>query len=121
MSVVEELLEKISNLTLTEASELKKALEEKKIHPLLVIGNFVVEFLNIHPFQDGNGRVGRLLLNFILLKNNYPPINILLEDRAEYYKTLQEYSKKDNLKPTLEFLIKQYKKNLKKVPTKRGK
>lgn len=77
------------------------------------------QFERIHPFKDGNGRVGRLLLNFILLKNNYPPINILLEDRAEYYKTLQEYSNKDELKPTLEFLISQYKKTLKKVSTKK--
>jgi len=87
--------------------------------PLVLAAILHNQFEHIHPFQDGNGRVGRLLLNFILLKNNYPPINILLEDRTEYYKTLQEYSKNDNLKPTLEFLIKQYKKNLKKVGTKK--
>ena len=53
-----------------------------------------------------------------VVSNNYPPINIMLEDRQEYYKTLQEYSKKDEMKPTLNFLIKQYKKTLKEVSTK---
>jgi len=85
--------------------------------PLVLAAILHNQFEHIHPFQDGNGRVGRLLLNFILLKNNYPPINIMLEDRQEYYKTLQEYSKGDNLKPTLEFLIRQYKKTLKEVST----
>ncbi len=92
-----------------------------KFKPLVLAAIIHNQFEHIHPFQDGNGRVGRLLLNFILLKNNYPPINILLEDRYDYYQTLQEYSKKDNLKPTLEFLIDQYKKTLKEVSTKKRK
>jgi Fic family protein len=90
-----------------------------KFKPVVLAAIVHNQFENIHPFQDGNGRVGRLLLNFILLKNGYPPINILLEDRQEYYMTLQEYSKKDNLKPTLEFLVRQYKKTLKQVSTKK--
>ncbi len=94
---------------------------KKKFKPLVLASIIHNQFEHIHPFQDGNGRVGRLILNFILLKNNYPPINITLEDRAEYYQTLQEYSKKDNLKPTLNFLIKQYKKTLKQVTTKNKK
>lgn len=47
------------------------ALEQKKIHPLLIVGNFIVEFLNIHPFQDGNGRLSRILTNLLLLKVGY--------------------------------------------------
>lgn len=90
----------------------------EKFKPLVLAAIVHNQFEHIHPFQDGNGRVGRLLLNYILIKNNYPPINILLEDRAEYYMTLQEYSKNDELKPTLKFLISQYKKTLKKVTTK---
>lgn len=91
---------------------------KNRFNPLALAAIIHNQFENIHPFQDGNGRVGRLLLNYILIKNNYPPINILLEDRQEYYHTLQEYSKKDNLRPTMEFLIRQYKKTLKKVTTK---
>lgn len=49
----------------------KMVLEEKKIHPLLIVGNFIVEFLNIHPFQDGNGRLSRILTNLLLLKEGY--------------------------------------------------
>ena len=92
-----------------------------KFAPLVLSAIIHNQFEEIHPFQDGNGRVGRLLLNFILIKNKYPPINILLKDRQEYYRTLQEYSKKDNLKPTLDFLIKQYKSTFKKVTTKKEK
>ena len=89
-----------------------------KFKPLVLAAIMHNQFEYIHPFQDGNGRVGRLLLIFILLKNKYPPINITLEERAEYYTTLQEYQKSQNLKPTMEFLVKQYKKTLNRVTTK---
>ncbi len=111
-------------------SQLKNALNDmlvwykenkSKFKPLVLAAIIHNQFEYIHPFQDGNGRVGRLLLNFILLKNKYPPINIMLDDRAEYYRTLQEYQNNHNLKPTVEFLIKQYKKTLKKVTTKKEK
>ncbi|MBD3252996.1 Fic family protein [Candidatus Pacearchaeota archaeon] len=92
-----------------------------KFKPLTLAAIMHNQFEHIHPFQDGNGRVGRLLLNFILLKNNYPPINIMLEDRAKYYQTLQKYSKEDDIRSTLKFLIKQYKKTLKEVTTKKKK
>ena len=90
-----------------------------KFKPLALSAIMHNQFEHIHPFQDGNGRVGRLLLNFILLKNNYPPINIMLEDRAEYYHTLQKYSKEDDIRSTLKFLIKQYKKTMRGMTTKK--
>lgn len=110
------------------SSRLQLALEDmiswykknkSKFKPVVLAAIVHNQFEYIHPFLDGNGRVGRLLLNFILLKNNYPPINISLEDRSEYYKTLYEYRKNMNLKPTVEFLIKQYEKTLKMVTTKK--
>jgi Fic family protein len=67
------------------------------------------QFENIHPFRDGNGRIGRILLNNILIKHNLPPINIDFKNRLQYYLSLQEYEKKHNLKPTLELFIKEYK------------
>lgn len=91
---------------------------KNKFRPLVQAAIIHNQFETIHPFQDGNGRVGRLLLNFILLRNKYPPINISLEDRGEYYSTLQEYQKHHDLKPTIKFLIKQYNKTLKRVTTK---
>jgi Fic family protein len=67
------------------------------------------QFENIHPFADGNGRVGRILLNNVLIKSGLPPVNIELKHTAEYYHTLQEYEKKKNIRPTIEFLLKEYK------------
>ena len=46
-------------------------LEKKEIHPLLIIANFIFEFLAIHPFKDGNGRISRALTNLLLLKAGY--------------------------------------------------
>jgi len=53
------------------------------------------EFVRIHPFIDGNGRVARLLTNFYLMKNGYPPIVIQKEDRKKYYKTLNKADQGD--------------------------
>lgn len=72
------------------------ALREHKFHPLLVVGNFLVEFLNIHPFQDGNGRLSRILTNLLMLKEGYlymPYVSQekLIEDKkTEYYLALRK-------------------------------
>lgn len=86
---------------------------KNKYPPLLLATLIHNEFENIHPFEDGNGRVGRLLLNYILLKYNYPPINIRVEDRQRYYRSLRIFDKRNDIKPMLKFLISQYKKQYK--------
>lgn len=53
------------------------------------IAGFHIEFEHIYPFEDGNGRTGRLLINFELLKNNIPPIVIPQEERTKYFELLR--------------------------------
>lgn len=82
---------------------------KKKYSPLVLAAVVHNQFEVIHPFQDGNGRVGRLMLNNILLKHNLPPVNIGLENRREYYATIQDYQNTGNIRPTIELILKEYK------------
>jgi Fic family protein len=81
---------------------------KNKYPPLVLAGVIHNQFEIIHPFQDGNGRVGRLILNNILLKHNLPPLNIELKNRTQYYAALQAYEKDHNIRPTLELMLKEY-------------
>ena len=53
------------------------------------ISKYHIEFERIHPFEYGNGRTGRLLLNYELLKNNLPPVVISKDDRIKYFEFLR--------------------------------
>ena len=83
--------------------------KNKNKYPTLLLGAVVHnQFENIHPFADGNGRVGRVLLNNILIKHKLPPINIDFKNRIEYYGTLQSYELDKDIKPTIKLYLKEY-------------
>ncbi len=101
-------------LELVEATQ--KAFKEKRFPALLIIGNFLVEFLLIHPFQDGNGRISRILTNLLLLQNGYeytPYVShekLVEDNKADYYLALRKSqktmrSKKADIVPWLDFFL----------------
>ncbi len=92
------------------------ALKSGHHHPLLVIANFLVEFLKIHPFQDGNGRLSRVLTNLLLLKTGYSYVpyvsheKIIEDNKPDYYLALRQSqktfkTKRENLTPWLKFFL----------------
>lgn len=95
---------------------MNEQLEIGEVHPILAIANFVFEFLAIHPFKDGNGRISRALTNLLLLKAGYTYVpyvaldEIIEETKAEYYLSLRATQKKhktahENITPWVEYLL----------------
>ena len=94
----------------------REALEKERFHPLLVIANFIVEFLKIHPFEDGNGRLSRVLTNLLLLRSGYlfaqyvSHEQIVERRKDEYYLALRTSQKTfgtadDTIAPWLNFFL----------------
>lgn len=69
---------------------LKKTMIQKEEHPLIIASVFHHRFVSIHPFDDGNGRLSRLLMNLILMKYGFPPVVIKMKNRMEYYAALSQ-------------------------------
>lgn len=71
---------------------------------LMVAAYFHLAFEGIHPFADGNGRVGRALMNHLLVVNDHPPIIVYDEDKLAYYGAMQVWDDEGDLAPMLDFL-----------------
>ncbi len=91
-------------------------MEKKETHPLILMANFIFEFLAIHPFRDGNGRLSRALTTLLLLKSGYTYIpyisldEIIEERKIDYYLALRKTqskhkTKRENIAPWLNFLL----------------
>lgn len=79
-----------------------------KLHPVELAAMAHLKFVTIHPFGDGNGRISRLVMNFILYKKKYPMLDISYEKRNSYYNALERSQVKKEDRIFLQWFIKRY-------------
>lgn len=96
----------------TVAEEMAELLDELQLDvpaekALTAAAYFHAKFENIHPFADGNGRAGRLAMNYFLIMHEHPPIIIHEEDRKAYYAALEAWDTQQQLEPLCTFLKEQ--------------
>ena len=77
----------------------------KDVNPILLAAEFHYKFIRIHPFDDGNGRVARILMNFILMQCDYPPAIVKTEDKENYYFVLRQ-ADAGSIEPFMEYIAK---------------
>ena len=108
---------------------LNEVREQKRLHPLLVIGVFTVVFLEIHPFQDGNGRLSRILTTLLLLQANYAYVpyssleSVIEQSKESYYLALRQTqgtirSHAPNWQPWLTFFLRALQQQMKRLAKK---
>lgn len=79
-----------------------------KIHPVVLAALVHLDFVTIHPFSDGNGRISRLMMNFVLGKKGYPMLNIPYEGRNSYYRALERSQVSGRNEPFVTWFMRQY-------------
>jgi Fic family protein len=102
----------VNNQTTTPPEKVEEELQElldwykenrKKVHPLILAFDFHKKYEKIHPFRDGNGRTGRMLMNKILTSGRYNPMIVFTTNRDSYFNALKE----DKEKKYYQFMLKQ--------------
>ena len=79
--------------------------EKRDVNPVILASLFHYRFIRIHPFNDGNGRVARILMNFILMQFGYPPSIIRTEEKNDYFRVLR-LADADQIDPFIEYISK---------------
>lgn len=77
--------------------------DKSELHPLLLAAEFHYKFVRIHPFDDGNGRTARILMNFILMQHGLPPVIIKTQDKENYFAALRQ-ADAGLLEPFIEYI-----------------
>jgi len=83
-------------------------LENRRLHPIELASLIHLKLISIQPFVDGNSRLSRLLMNWILWKKGYPLIDIPVKDIESYYNVLDKYQIEKKEKPFIDYIKKKY-------------
>ncbi|TGL32358.1 Fic family protein [Leptospira koniambonensis] len=89
----------------------EKDSKDDLLHSLIIASRIHYEFINIHPFDDGNGRLARILMNLVLMKNGFPPVVVRVEDKPNYLRALQQADSGD-FEPFIDYIGQQLIKSL---------
>lgn len=82
--------------------------ENRRLHPLELAALIHLKLISLQPFVDGNSRLSRLLMNWVLWKRGYPPVDIPIEDLENYYNALDKYQIEKNERPFVDYIKKRY-------------
>ncbi len=83
----------------------REKLEDEKVNAIILAAEFHYRFIRIHPFDDGNGRTARILMNFILMRFGFPPAVVKTEDKESYFSVLRQ-ADAGNIEPFIDYIAK---------------